>query len=238
VSALAMQAGSLNRSGLLNLPGAAVARALGVEAHSWRGFTAHWDRLALDRFMGDGGNYRLRRYGAFMCPRASGWRQLPHSAYHQPQCVNWLNGGVDRQFEPLESSFVQHPLLRGLIELLLQLIQRSEGRSSDWKVELHPYRILARPGVPGQPTPEGLHRDGVDYTAALMVQRTNIDGADTRIADPERRELQTLRLQAPLDLLVLDDQRTLHEVSPIVPHMGGANGWRDVLVLAFTRWKD
>ncbi|WP_374569128.1 2OG-Fe dioxygenase family protein [Ideonella sp.] len=234
---LTRQARWLASDGLLHMSSAAVAKAVRAEATAWRSFAAHWDRLALDHFMGDGGTYRLRRYGALACRQSSAWQQLPHTAYRQAPSVNPLNGGIDRLFEPLEASFVQHPMLRSLIELTLALIHHSEGQRSDWKVELHPYRILARPDCPGQPTPEGLHRDGVDYTAALMVRRANIKGADTRVADTDHRELQRLRLRAPMDLLLLDDVRTLHEVSPVVQRKAHAGAWRDVLVLAYTRWK-
>jgi hypothetical protein len=138
-------------------------------------------------------------------------------------------------FEPLEPGFVRHPMLRKIARLLLDLIQRSEGGPSDWKVELHPYRILASLHCPGQPTPEGLHRDGVDYTAALMVRRANIRGAQTRVVDAQRRELRSITLRTPLELLLLDDVRTLHEVSAVEPRRPDERAWRDVLVLAFTR---
>jgi hypothetical protein len=37
------------------------------------------------------------------------------------------------------------------------------------------------PDEPGQPTPEGVHRDGVDYVLVLMVRRTNIAQGTTTI---------------------------------------------------------
>ena len=232
---VSQQARVLADAGVLCLSGSSVTRAAHVDAAAWSSFAAHWDRLVLDRFMGDGGNYRLRRYGALACPSSGPWLQLPHAPYRQPHSINRLNGGIDRLFEPLEPGFVHHSTLRSVVQLLLELIHRSEGGPSDWKVELHPYRILASAHCPGQPTPEGLHRDGVDYTAALMVRRANIRGARTRVVDTQRRELRSITLRTPLDLLLLDDVRTLHEVSAIEPRQPDAHAWRDVLVLAFTR---
>ena len=47
-----------------------------------------------------------------------------------------------------------------------------------WHVEVHQFRIEARSGQEGRPTPEGMHRDGVDYVLVLLVNRTNIPVAD------------------------------------------------------------
>ena len=53
-----------------------------------------------------------------------------------------------------------------------------EGR---WQIEAHQFRIEALPGQPGQPTPEGVHRDGVDYVLVLLVRRCNINSGTTMI---------------------------------------------------------
>ena len=39
------------------------------------------------------------------------------------------------------------------------------------------------PGEAGQPTPEGMHRDGVDWVLVLMVRRENIKSGETTIYD-------------------------------------------------------
>jgi hypothetical protein len=50
-----------------------------------------------------------------------------------------------------------------------------------WHVEAHQFRIEARPGQAGQPTPEGMHQDGVDWVLVLMVGRHNIVSGTTTI---------------------------------------------------------
>ena len=52
-----------------------------------------------------------------------------------------------------------------------------------WHVEVHQFRIEARRGEAGQPTPEGMHRDGVDYVLVLLVNRRNIASGVTSVHD-------------------------------------------------------
>ncbi|APW37558.1 hypothetical protein RD110_10475 [Rhodoferax koreense] len=48
-----------------------------------------WTREAVEgRYMGDGGTYRLRRYGAFDSRPGSVCQQLPHGPYEQPKYIN------------------------------------------------------------------------------------------------------------------------------------------------------
>ena len=58
------------------------------------------------------------------------------------------------------------------------LFERLAGAVA-WHVELHQFRIEALPGMPGMPTPEGMHRDGVDYVLVLLVSRSNIGSGTT-----------------------------------------------------------
>jgi hypothetical protein len=61
--------------------------------------------------------------------------------------------------------------------LLRQRARPADGR---WFVEAHPFRIDTSEGV-GRPTPEGAHRDGVDFVAVILVDRRAITGGETRV---------------------------------------------------------
>lgn len=212
---------------------------MGLEAHvtqdAWHDFADHWNRLTLDRHMGDGGTYRLRRYGQFDTQRDGSLRLRAHEPYEQPRYVNPLNGGVQRHFDPLEPSFAAHRVLRGILDRLRVMVDRAAGGRTDWNIRLHPYRILAREGAPGQPTPEGLHRDGVDYIVSMLVARRNVNGGRTTVTDTRGAPLSTLTLQGAMSTLIADDAKTMHEVTAIEPQVRGKPAWRDVLVVAFTR---
>ena len=217
------------------LAGSDVAEAADVCDSSWHDFADHWNRLTLDRHMGDGGRYRLRRYGQFNTQPDGSLLQLPHGPYEQPSYVNALNGGIPRYFDPLEPGFVAHPVLQGILSTLVRIVDAAEGHPSSWNIRLHPYRILARSGEVGQPTPEGLHRDGVHYIVSMMVRRQNVVGGESMITDVRRRLLDSATLTEPMHTFIANDERTMHAVTAISPMIDGVPAYRDVLVVAFTR---
>ena len=203
---------------------------------AWAELAACWDRLTLDQYMGDKGTYRYRRYGAFDLERAWGERkQRPHAPYRQAASINKLNGNVDRIFDPLEPVFVDSPVLSGLLHSLAAVFEAADGASGRWDIRLHPYRIVARPGVPGSPTPEGLHRDGVHYIVTLMVKRQNVTGGETMITDRRGAVVEQVTLSEPMDLVVANDIATMHAVTQIEPAIASEPATRDVLVIAYTR---
>ena len=97
------------------------------------------------------------------------------------------------------------------------------------------FRVEARPGEPGKPTPEGMHRDGVDWVIVLLVCRHNVASGTTSILDLARRPVGRFTLEAPLDTALVDDGRVFHGVTAIEPLRAGETGHRDVLVVTFRR---
>ncbi|WP_087026210.1 2OG-Fe dioxygenase family protein [Thaumasiovibrio subtropicus] len=217
-------------------PGEQVISALGIDAEQLAQFSRHWDQLCIDKYMADGGTYRLRRYGQcdyYAEDKAPNW--LRHRPYVQSNDVNPLNGGIVRHFEPLEESFKQDPVLLGLVELLAEMFDARWGEKVNWRVRFHPYRILATAGGQGEPTPEGLHRDGVTYITSVMVKRHNVVGGKTTITDANRQFLDEFVLSQPLDVMAADDETTMHQVTGVnVDNDLVATAYRDVLVVAFT----
>jgi hypothetical protein len=215
--------------------GQSMAAWLAVDTPLWRDFADHWGRLTLDRHMADGGAYRLRRYGAFEMKRPGPPALLPHAPYEQPLYINPLNGGVAREFDPLEPSFANHLVLTRLLHGLAQVCDEAEGALRLWNIRLHPYRIRADLGSAGLPTPEGLHRDGVDYIVTMMVGRHHVEGGITQITDADGHPLWERELWEPMELLIADDHATRHAVTPVRPTVLQGAAHRDVLVIAYTR---
>jgi len=231
----ALLARRLRDEHLLFLPGDTLGAMLALRPDAVEDFAAYWPGLTLDRYMGDGGRYRLRRYGEFDAQPGAARRLLPHAPYEQPAYINSLNGGIARIFDPLEPGFAAHPVLDRVLDWLTKLVDHCEGHAQRWNIRLHPYRILARQDEPGRPTPEGLHRDGVDYIVSLLMTRHNVVGGATTVTDNAGRVLWHRTLQRPLDIMVGSDARTLHAVSPLAPIDSSLPAWRDVLVIAFSK---
>lgn len=218
----------------LHLAAAQTESLAGASANDWSSFAAEWNHLAADRYMADGGTYRLRRYSSFALDTTTGeLLQQPHGPYLQSMTVNRLNGGIDRHFEPCTTAFCSSPVLRGLLPALGRAFTQAHG-SHRWNVKLHPYRILATPQALGQPAPEGRHRDGVTYIMTLMIDRYQITGGRSTVYSNTGTELTAMTLLQRGELLLADDTATLHSVTPILPAQGFDQGHRDVLVIAFT----
>ena len=83
------------------------------------------------------------------------------------------------------------------------------------------------------PTPEGLHRDGVTLVSSLLIGRRNAFGGESTVCDLDGRQLLATTLAEPGTLMLGDDRRTLHAVSPIRPIDGSGPAQRDVLVITF-----
>lgn len=203
-----------------------VCEASGCSPADLEALRPSWDRLAPDQYLKDGGRYRKRRHSCFVADGES-LVQVPHRAHWQPLEYNALHGGMQRWFEPMEEGVVASRawqcLLRGMARAATEL--RGER---PWSIEAHQFRIDTEGGI-GRPTPEGAHRDGVDLVAVFLVGRHGVKGGETRVFQADGPAGQRFTLTEPWSLLLLDDERVIHETTPIQPVEGA--GHRDTLVL-------
>lgn len=206
---------------------------LGVGAAAWRHFGCHWNELAPDPYAAELGTRRLRRYGHFVYnadDRTSA--PMAHCAFVQPDNSNPLYVNRQRLFEALTADFAQDPMLHGVMGLLGDLATALDDVDR-WHAKVTPFRVLASADGCGMPTPEGLHRDGVTLVSSLMIRRHNAVGGTSSVYDLDGVRLLETTLGEPGMLLVGDDRRTMHGVSPIRPRDRRRPAWRDVLVITF-----
>ncbi len=192
-----------------------------------------WADLPPDRYLKDGGRYRRRRHSCFVVERDV-LHAVPHRGHWQPVEYNALHGGMWRLFEPIDDAVVTAPAWTALLGGLAAAC-RAVRPVDRWFVEAHQFRIDTEDGI-GRPTPEGAHRDGVDFVAVLLVDRRGIVGGETRVFDAAGPNGQRFTMTDRWTLLLLDDARVIHETTPIQPRerdAPGAAGWRDTLVVTF-----
>jgi hypothetical protein len=146
---------------------------------------------------------------------------------------NALHGGIQRWYVPLAQEMAASPAWAALLLGLARVASAIKGEQP-WFIEAHPFRIDTSDGI-GRPTPEGAHRDGVDFVAVLLVARHNIKGGESRVFDAKGPAGQRFTMTQPWTLLLLDDERVIHETTPIQPLAGDERGWRDTLVLTYRR---
>ena len=234
-------AGALSHEGYAFV-GADAMRALLDPAalERWDEFAASWDHLGLDRYMADGGRYRRRRHAVFAVGSdvAGLIERKAHQPHYQSRDHNEMNGGIERWFTPVEDAVAVHPVLRAILSTchtLFDGLTVPGVRPGVWHVELHQFRIEPSDREDGRPTPEGLHRDGVDWVLVLLIARRNIESGVTSIHDDQRRLLGSFTLTRPLDAAFVDDARVYHGVTPIQATSVGVPASRDVLVVTFRR---
>ncbi|UUZ72658.1 2OG-Fe dioxygenase family protein [Polaromonas sp. P1(28)-8] len=228
---------SLRQDGLSLLYPADLIASLHLDSPAWtlgwHQLTDSWNRLPPDAHLKDGGHYRKRRHACFVQELPGGaLTQAPHRAHWQPTDYNALHGGFERWFEPVEPAVAGAPAWTDLLSSLGKLFAQVRPVPR-WYIEAHQFRIDTAGGV-GRPTPEGAHRDGVDFVVVLLVARHGVKGGETRVFDANGPDGVRFVMQEPLTTLLLDDARVIHETTPILPGDGPAeDGYRDTLVLTY-----
>jgi hypothetical protein len=201
----------------------------------WAPFARSWNDLGLDTFMADGGSYRRRRHAVYSVTSTGQIARGPHQPHYQGRDYNPLNGGIDRWFEPVGEAVGRGASLTTILAFCRDCFAALRPATPTWHVEVHQFRIEACAGTQGKPTPEGMHRDGVDYVLVLLIARTNIKSGTTTIADLEGRPLGSFTLRAPFDAALVDDRRVYHGVTPVEPIDPDLPAYRDVLVVTFRK---
>lgn len=227
----------IQRQGFAFVRGAEMRELLELAGalHDWDAFAESWNDLEIDTHMADGGRYRRRRHATFAAPAGQAARRLAHAPHFQTRDYNPLNGGVARWFAPVMQSTGNSTSLRTILAAAQALFESLAPQVSRWFIELHQFRIEAHAEQFGQPTPEGMHRDGVDYVLVMLVRRHNIASGTTSIHDLEQRELGSFTLSAPFDAALVEDARVFHGVTPVEPVDTARPAYRDVLVATFRR---
>ena len=196
-------------------------------------FLDSWNRLEQDQYMADGGRYRKRRHATYAIDGAGQRaRLMPYQPHYQTVDYNPLNGGVARYFAPILDDLHHSVTLGALLEFGNIVFSRISGNRR-WHIELHQFRIEARDGKMGRPTPEGVHRDGVDFVIVVMIKRVNIDSGATTIYDLDNRLVGEFMLREAFDMVLVNDRKVYHGVTPITQIEPEQEAYRDVLVITF-----
>lgn len=219
---------SLKSQGYAIIGATSVAQIAHTSLADLQGLAVTWEGMPRDPYLRDGGRYRYRRHGSYEV-KGDVLQRVPHRAHWQSVSYNALHGGIERWFDPIspdvENNLAWQSLLLGMAHLLSSL-----KPVNTWFIEAHQFRIDTTDGI-GRPTPEGAHRDGVDFVAVFLLDRVNIKGGETRIFESAGSAGLRFTLTEPWSLLLMNDERMIHESTPIQPI--GDYGHRDSLVLTF-----
>lgn len=219
---------TLRARGHAVLDATSVRALCGIAPGALEALGPSWSDLPPDRYLRDGGRYRFRRHACFTV-EGERVERAPHRAHYQPVDYNALHGGIQRWFEPIRADVADSAAWARLLAGLGRVFDQVRP-AHPWFVEAHQFRIDTATGI-GRPTPEGAHRDGVDFVAVFIVDRHAIRGGETRVFAADGPDGQRFTLAEPWSVLLMDDTRIIHETTPIQPVEGV--GHRDTLVLTY-----
>ncbi|GLQ90194.1 2OG-Fe dioxygenase family protein [Dyella flagellata] len=199
----------------------------------WDSFAASWNQLGPDPYLAATGRQRRRRHGTYAATSNGAVMLVPHQPHYQSLQYNRLQGDIERWFEPLDPAIANGNSLLTILAFCNRFFGSLTPASLHWHVEVHQFRIEANATSAGEPTPEGSHRDGVDFVLVLLIDRHNIASGTTTIHAPDGKPLGDFTLTHPFDAALIHDPRVFHGVTPVTPLVADEPAHRDVLVVTF-----
>jgi hypothetical protein len=137
-------------------------------------------------------------------------------------------------FPPLLEEFVNSAIFQNLVRTTFDSFAvEDEFRDGEWIVDVTQFRLKVERERVTEPTPEGIHRDGVPFGVIHMVGRKDIEGGVSHVYSMDKELIDVGVLREPLDTLYAWDNKVMHYVTPIFA-TGLEEGWRDVLVCGFS----
>ncbi len=205
-----------------------------------------FENLEQDPFMDTETVWRLRRFGRFGIftglesdedPDAISIKPIEYAPYQSKYLEDGLSefNVVPRAFPELEAATYENACVRALIKELFAAIPQEKKDGTPWEAKVHQVRVLSFADKIVKATPEGIHEDGHDFFAIVMMQRKNIEGAMSRIWSKDQQEnpLFEQTLAEPLDTLLVHDRKVLHDATAMEPAEN--IGYRDVLIISMDK---
>lgn len=127
---------------------------------------------------------------------------------------------LPRIFSEIEDRYVQLPSFIALLKGIARKILQFDGEIQRFRIVAHHVRVKSRTHRIKGNSPEGIHQDGYPYVVtALVVERENVDGAESQIFDEEMTHpIFTCTLMPGCGILQPDLGTNLwHQVTPIYP---------------------
>ncbi len=82
------------------------------------------------------------------------------------------------------------------------------------QIGVHQVRITCTLKNLGNPAPEGIHKDGVNFLGFFVVSRNNIKGGTTHLYTAKEEKPVFSKVLNPGDLLLVNDRQFYHFTTP------------------------
>jgi len=183
-------------------------------------------KIPVDPYVKQG--FRYKKIARFTICEEKVLRQ-PHKPLWQPKYIIPEHQGMARiyhEFDPNEEFASEiHPV----IKLFAEITNMKEGDTVLFQTQ----RVKTSKEKIGLPTSEGWHQDGTQSMMALLcVNRKNIQGGRSQVALAQG---ENIIFDYPLssgEMVIFDDHKFWHYVTPIYPADETKEGYRDVFIIA------
>ena len=115
---------------------------------------------------------------------------------------------------------LNNEFMRELIKFSFSLTPEAQDENlinHSWKAEIHQVRVIASSDEKGEPTPEGIHRDGGESGFVFLLNRENAKSAQSSVYDNDCNVLTRFTLTNTMDTMGFLDPHVLHSVTPMLP---------------------
>lgn len=204
------------------------------EIDEWDSLKSSWNYLIKDNYMKNGDSYRKRAIGKFIYDiEKKIITILDDTKFYQKKEINSYAGGVERELPPMSDNIKSNVILHEVIKSSLHaFLEYKPMKNRYWNIYVHQFRIEAKDGFLGNPTPEGIHQDGHTFISMHMINRIDILGGVSKIYDKNKFSIKEVTLSKPLDSILLDDMEMFHSASPIEVKNNNY-GFRDIMVIDY-----
>lgn len=183
-----------------------------------------FNNLSSDSYLKE--KYRFRRLSRFQIVDDR-IVKLPHNYLFQSKKYNPILGDVIREYPEIEDGLIQ---LQDFQKIIREFYEFCKLCSRHTEIAVHQIRTTTSAEQPGQPAPEGIHRDGVDLVGIFCVNRDQIEGGTTSLYKSKNGSPILSKVLNPGEFLIFNDNQFFHYTSTIEA-MPSQLGIRDVFVL-------
>ncbi len=183
-----------------------------------------FDMLPVDNYIQ--GGFRRRRFSWFS-GSPQGLSRLPHKQFYQTEKYEG-RPDIFREYDEIDNSVIQHSSFQNIIDCFVSI---TGINMMNTPVEVHQIRVLCGEGVEGNPSPEGVHRDGCHYLGIFVVRRDGVIGGANSIHLAKDEEAVFETMLEPGQFLFCDDEKVMHNANSIHPADDVKHATRDIFVL-------
>lgn len=153
--------------------------------------------------------------------------RMPHKLFYQTEKYEG-RPDIHREFDEIDLSVAGHSSFRNILDCFVAVTRINMANTP---IEVHQIRVSCGDHLEGNPSPEGVHRDGCHYLGIFVVNREGVEGGENSIHLTKEGDAVLKATLAPGQFLFCDDEMVMHYASPVTVSKGHHIGHRDIFVL-------